>query len=103
MILQKSSHPVFRITPHEKYVKGYIVVAHKTHLHYDDVVATLPHLDTEELLYLLEALSSMLKKRIAPGKAGKHSLLELEGLGASIWSKVDVDGHVRRERDSWRN
>jgi hypothetical protein len=43
----------------------------------------------------------VLGKRIAPKKAGKHSLLELEGLGESIWSKVDVDNYVGRERDSW--
>lgn len=73
------------------------MVAHKTHLTYDDVVATLSHMDPEELLNLLEVLSSVLK---APRKARKHSLLELEGLGESIWSKVDVDEYVRRERDS---
>ena len=77
------------------------MAAHKTHLTYDDVVATLPHLDPEEQLNLLEILSSVLKKRIAPRKAGKHSLLELEGLGEGIWSKVDVDDYVIRERDSW--
>lgn len=77
------------------------MATHKTHLTYDDVVATLPHLDQEELLDLLEVLSSVLKKRIAPRKAGKHSLLELEGLGQSIWSKMDVDEYIRQERDSW--
>jgi len=77
------------------------VAAHKTHLTYDDVVATLPHLDPEEQLNLLEVLSSVLKKRIAPGTARKHSLLELEGLGEGIWSKLDVDEYVRQERDSW--
>jgi hypothetical protein len=101
MILRESSNPVFRNTSHEKYAKEYIVAAHKTHLTYDDVVATLPHLDPEEQLNLLEVLSSVLKKRIAPKKAGKHSLLELEGLGEGIWSKVDVDDYVIRERDSW--
>jgi len=30
------------------------MAAHKTHLTYDDVVATLPHLDPEEQLNLLE-------------------------------------------------
>ena len=79
------------------------MATHKTHLTYDDVVATLPHLDQEELLNLLEVLSSMLKKRIAPRMAGKHSLLELEGLGEGIWSKLDVDEYVRQERDSWRH
>ncbi len=77
------------------------MAAHKTHLTYDDVVATLPHLDHEEQLNLLEVLSSALKKRIAPGKTKKHSLLELEGLGEGIWSKVDVDEYIKQERDSW--
>ena len=77
------------------------MAAHKTHLTYEDVVATLPHLDPEEQLNLLEVLSSMLKKRIAPRKAGKHSLLELEGLGEGIWSKVEVEEYIGRERDSW--
>jgi hypothetical protein len=69
------------------------VAAHKTDLIYDDVVTTLPHLDQEELLNLLEVLSSVQKARIAPKMAGKHSLLELEGLGEGIWSKVDVDDY----------
>ena len=77
------------------------MAAHKTHLTYDDVVATLPHLEPEEQLNLLEVLSSVLKQRIEPSKAGKHSLLELEGLGKGIWSKVDVDEYISRERDSW--
>ena len=77
------------------------MAANKTHLTYDDVVATLPHLDPEEQLNLLEVLSSVLKKRIASRKARKHSLLELEGLGEATWSKVDVDEYIRQERDSW--
>jgi hypothetical protein len=79
-----------------------IVAAHKTHLTYNDVVATLPHLAPEEQLNLLEVLSSVLKKRIAPRKSRKHSLLELEGLGEEIWSRVDVEEYVGRERDSWQ-
>ncbi len=77
------------------------MAAQKTHLTYDDVVASLPHLAPEEQLNLLEALSSALKKRIAPRKVKKHSLLELEGLGEGVWSKVDVDDYVSQERDSW--
>jgi hypothetical protein len=70
-------------------------------LTYNDVVATLPHLDPEEQLNLLEVLSSVLKKGITPKKPRRHSLLELEGLGEGTWSKVDVEEYVRRERDSW--
>ncbi len=77
------------------------MAAHKSRITYDDVVATLPHLDPEEQLNLLHVLSSVLKKAVAPRKVKKHSLLELEGLGAETWSKVDVVDYIRRERDTW--
>jgi len=51
-------------------------------------------------LNLLEVLSSLLKKAMQP-KSKQHTLLELEGLGAAVWSKVDADGYIRQERDSW--
>lgn len=101
MSIRNHHFPVFRNNQRVKSAKEYIVAAHKTHLTYDDVVATLPHLAPEEQLNLLEALSSVLKMRIAPGKVKKHSLLELEGLGEGIWSKVDVYEYIRQERDSW--
>ncbi len=49
----------------------------------------------------METLSSALKKRITPRKIKKHSLLELEGLGEGVGSKVDMDEHIGQERDSW--
>jgi hypothetical protein len=72
----------------------------KSHLTYDDVVATLPTLETEEQINLLEAISSVLKKSISKKKK-EHSLLELEGLGAEAWMDVDTENYLRRERDSW--
>lgn len=77
------------------------MAAHKSRMTYDDVVATLPHLDPEEQVNLLHILSAALKKAIAPHKARRHSLTELEGLGAEIWTKVKVEDYIRRERDSW--
>jgi len=76
------------------------MAAHKTRLTYDDVVATLPTLAPDEQLNLLEALSSVLKKAMQP-EVKRHTLLELEGLGAEMWSKVNVEDYVRQERDSW--
>jgi len=64
------------------------------------VVATLPTLKTEEQLNLLEVLSLMLKKSVVQ-KEKEHRLLELEGLGAEVWSEVDVDEYISSERDSW--
>lgn len=76
------------------------MAAHKTRLTYDDVVATLPTLAPDEQLNLLEVLSSVLKKAMQP-EVKRHTLLELEGLGAEMWSKVNVVNYIRQERDSW--
>ncbi len=72
----------------------------KTRLTYNDIVAILPELAPIEQLNLLEVLSSFLKKTLNAG-VERHTLLELEGLGASVWSKVNVDDYIRQERDSW--
>jgi len=76
------------------------MTAYKSRLTYDDVIATLPTLAPDEQLNLLEVLSSLLKKAMQP-KSKQHTLLELEGLGAAVWSKVDADEYIRKERDSW--
>ncbi len=72
----------------------------KMRLTYHDVVATLPTLNPEEQLTLLEVLSAVIKKTVLK-KRKRHSLLELEGLGADLWTKVSVDDYLRQERDSW--
>ena len=72
----------------------------KTRLTYNDIVAILPELAPIEQLNLLEVLSSFLKKTLNT-EVERHTLLELEGLGASTWSKVNVDDYIRQERDSW--
>jgi hypothetical protein len=35
------------------------------------------------------------------GSQPRRSLLELQGLGRSVWEGVDVDEYLRRERSSW--
>jgi hypothetical protein len=35
------------------------------------------------------------------GKKAKHSVMELEGLGADIWKGVDAQEYVLKERNSW--
>lgn len=76
------------------------MAAHKARLTYEDVVAILPTLAPDEQINLLEVLSSVLKKMVLP-RLQSHSLLELEGLGSDVWSKVNVDDFIRQERDSW--
>lgn len=43
----------------------------------------------------------ILKKRLVQRKTKKHSILEIEGLGAEVWKKVDVEDYIRKERESW--
>lgn len=72
----------------------------KKGLTYDEIVETISTLEPQEQVDLLEVLSSVLKKSLMQ-KENEHSLLELEGLGADVWKKVDVEGYISRERDSW--
>jgi hypothetical protein len=36
-----------------------------------------------------------------PKEPGKHSIIELEGLGKEIWNGVDVEKYIDEERNSW--
>jgi len=74
--------------------------ANKEALTYDDYVKGIQTLKPEEQLSLIEILSSKLKKSIFEKKI-KHSILELEGLGAEIWKGIDVQEYVRKEREAW--
>lgn len=72
----------------------------KETLTYDDYVKGIQTLKPEEQLSLIELLSTRLKK-IVTEKRIKHSILELEGLGAEIWKGIDVQNYIRKERESW--
>jgi hypothetical protein len=72
----------------------------KVSLTYDDYVRGIKGLRPEEQLSLVEIISARLKRTIAP-KRPKHSVMELEGLGADIWKGIDAQQYVRTERESW--
>jgi hypothetical protein len=67
---------------------------------YDDYVQGIDRLTPEELVNLLECISVTLKQRMTQ-KPSKHSIMELEGLGAEIWDGIDAQEYVRQERASW--
>ena len=67
---------------------------------YDDYVQGIHRLTPEELVNLLECITVTLKQRMAH-KYSKHSIMELEGLGAEIWNGIDAQEYVRQERASW--
>ncbi len=72
----------------------------KETLTYEDYVKGIQTLKPEEQLNLIELLSLRLKKTAAK-KSKKHSILELEGLGAEIWEGIDVQNYIKKERESW--
>ncbi len=72
----------------------------KTNLRYDDYIAGIKALKPEEQLSLIEVISTQLKKNPAKGKK-RHSIMELEGLGAETWKGIDAQKYVRSERKSW--
>ena len=69
-------------------------------LSYGDYVQGIHQLSPEELVDLLECISATLKQRMGQ-KLAKHSIMELEGLGAEIWEGIDAQEYVRQERASW--
>lgn len=58
-------------------------------LKYNDYVKGVKELNPEQQLNLIEIISVQLKKNIANKKV-KHSIMELEGLGAKLWKGIDT-------------
>ena len=67
---------------------------------YNDYVRGIQHLKPEEQLRLVEIISGSLKRTLEKRRV-KHSIMELEGLGAEIWKGIDAQEYVRKERESW--
>jgi len=67
---------------------------------YNEYVRGIHSLQPEEQLRLIEVISASLKKTLRK-KRVKHSIMELEGLGADIWHGIDAQAYVRKERESW--
>ena len=59
-------------------------------------VTLLPH---QEKVDLLAEIANQLRADSRKGQ--KRSIMELEGLGKEIWSGIDAQEYVDRERDSW--
>lgn len=67
---------------------------------YEDYVKGLQGLEPEEQLALIELISARLRQNLRK-KEEKHTVLELEGLGAEIWKGIDPQDYVNKERESW--
>jgi hypothetical protein len=72
----------------------------KASLSFEDYVRGIKGLKPEEQLSLVEIISARLKIILRKRKV-KHSILELEGLGADVWKGIDAQQYVRNEREAW--
>lgn len=72
----------------------------KDKLSYNDYVKEIKNLKPEEQINLIEIISAQLKKNLIKKKV-KHSIMELEGLGADLWKDIDAQEYVCKERESW--
>ena len=70
----------------------------KKTLSYKDYIEGIKTLAIDEQLDLIDALSTCIKDRILKKS---HSIMELEGLGADIWTGIEAQEYVSRERESW--
>jgi hypothetical protein len=72
----------------------------KLTLRFEDYVKGIEGLRPDQQLSLIEIISARLKTGLRREKV-KHSVMELEGLGAHIWKGVDAQQYVSKERKSW--
>jgi len=76
------------------------MTARKSTLRFEDYVKAIERLKPDEQLNLIEIISARLKTNFKRKKV-KHSIMELEGLGAHVWKGVDAQQYVSKERKSW--
>ena len=74
----------------------------KTSLTYSDYIKGIEHLVSEEQLSLIEIISSRMKRSLLEEKI-KHSILNSKDWGLDIWTGIDAQEYVRKERNSGIN
>ncbi|PWK75287.1 hypothetical protein LX99_03780 [Mucilaginibacter oryzae] len=67
-----------------------------TDLNINDILLQVEQLDREAQQSLFEKLALMIRK--PEQKKSKVKLSSISGLGASVWSKIDIDDYVDHER-----
>jgi len=66
---------------------------------YYEALRAIKELNSEDILDILVDVTNIL--RVAPPLQPRHSVLELEGLGAGLWQQIDIDEYIEAERASW--
>ena len=66
---------------------------------YYEVLNRVHRLTSAEQLRLLEDLASLIHCRVLPQP--RRGVLDLQGLGKEIWSDIDAQGYVDKQRAAW--
>ena len=66
---------------------------------YEEILCRVQQQPLSEQLQLIEKLAALIHHQV-PSRP-KRSILELQGLGKAIWSDVDAQQYVDKERASW--
>jgi hypothetical protein len=66
---------------------------------YESTKRSVQALGPADQLRLIAELCASLRGEFE--REPRRSLLELQGLGKSIWQAIDVEEYLRRERASW--
>ena len=64
---------------------------------YNEIVAEIENLSANERLSLITTIAETLKSE----RVKKHSLLELDGLGAELWQGIEATDYVKSLRSEW--
>lgn len=64
---------------------------------YSEIVAEIENLSANERLSLITTIAETLKNE----RVKKHSLLELDGLGADLWQGIEATDYVKSLRSEW--
>jgi hypothetical protein len=56
-------------------------------------------LNQSEQLQLLEKIAALIRRRTTAKT--RRSILELQGVGKSIWKDIDAQQYIHKERKSW--
>jgi hypothetical protein len=68
----------------------------------DALLEEIDRLSAEELAALRSRPEEVLAGAEPRKPRKRHSIMELEGLGAEFWRSIDVDAYLEQERNSWR-
>jgi len=72
---------------------------HMSTVTYSEILSHIQRLTPADQLRLLEELAVLVRHQIAIQP--RRSILELQGLGKDIWSELEPQEYVDRERASW--